>query len=177
MALICYDVDNLILYHLSFSDISHLVQTNKYWQKRAGWLVKDYEAIRMQPNYLKLWYSLSELACYYGKFRILKWLWFKGICIEKPINIHSKGNTHFSFAMRHRNLEIAKWIYNNSIEIGSPIDIRANHHVAFRSAQFYGKTSHIDWLCSIEPRYSFIDGRPAFDGQIIADEFSVLLVF
>lgn len=80
MAIICYDVDNLILYHLNVFEICNLIQTSKYWRKRMGWYM---DCAKNCPDTLD---DQFLKACDNRNLKMAKWLWEKGVWLEQEID-------------------------------------------------------------------------------------------
>lgn len=113
MAIVCYDVDNLVLYQLDLRDISNLIQTNKYWQKRMRWFVRDYQTSRRYATFYDRYrgFSLSidfRLACWAGLFQLVKWLRMKAQYIDYFLNFQLS----FEIVCRRGHFEITEYFLN-----------------------------------------------------------------
>lgn len=135
MAIICYEVDNLILHKLAIGDICNLIQTNKYWQKRMGWLIEDYRKASKR-SYGP--YTIFSEACRMNFLRLAQWLWENSNC-SISMRCIEMG---FLYSCKNGYLETAKWL----LKIYPDIDIRWQDDHAFCLACIYGRLEIVKWL-------------------------------
>lgn len=116
MAIICCDVDNLIIDQLDAKSIIHLANTKKYWMRRLGWFIEDCKKMdKKLPNY--------QGACEIGSVRMLNWLWNKGYDMETITHFIISGLDYgidkwsFYVCCKRGHLDAAKWIWNKGIQI------------------------------------------------------------
>lgn len=162
MAIICYDVDNLILKELSLQDISQLVQTKKYWMRRMGWLVDDYMKVRWTVKYG--YQATFKEACGKDLLRLCKWYWETW----KPSIQANDLSYALSKCCGNGYMDMVKWLWEIS---NHTIDYRSDKDYAFKNCiSSTDDVSTIDcrlnvakWLCTIEPDY-YLEISPKVNG-------------
>lgn len=166
MAIIYYDVDNLIVEKLDVYSLTQLIQTKKYWKKRLQWFIDDYNTIRQSPYFRETFEFYFAKACSLGLFRFAKQLWENHI-----INIHFGYEFAFRCVCTIGHFEIAKWLWEIS---NGTIDIHIHDDIVFILACGSGHLHIAQWLWKISNHTILINSHVMNDTWLlIIDHFEV----
>lgn len=112
----------------------------------VGWFLTNNEF--MPSNINITWISEAfKQACFNNHLKVAQLLYdnYKLLLSE---NI-SYGDLFFNMC-KYGNIEILKWLYTLNREI-----FYINNHGAFRAACHFNRYDIVEWLCSVEPIYSY----------------------
>ena len=95
-------------------------------------------------NEIKLDYEASfVVSCHLGHIELVKWLYSNQ---HEQIDIHSRNETPFLYAIEQSHFELCKWLYYISIPHDKIINIHIDNDSAFLYACSNGRLDICKWL-------------------------------